>query len=262
MTDETTSKALGDTINALGTSDFAPALYHWLQGNCAIDNITIIAFFQDRKPEVFFSHTNVRRVFERLESEYVRGAYLLDPAHALHLNDANEDLYRYKDIAPDHFQRTEFFAAYYGRTTLVDELIYFVQPADGVSVTICIGRDASSKRKFSTKAIAQARALAPIVTALSKQQWHDLQSTKTTSSEPVPETLRERLVAEKDIALSPRQSEIAFMILKGHSSVSIGLTLGISPQTVKVIRKQLYKKCMISSQAELFSLLTPYLLGK
>ena len=261
MTDETAAKALGNAIDALGTIDFAPALYRWLKENFVIDNITIIAFFQDRRPEVFFLHTNVRRVFEKLESDYIRGAYLLDPAHALHLEGATEGLYRYKDIAPDHFQRTEFFATYYDRTTLVDELIYFSQPADGVSVTICIGRDASSKRKFSAKALAQARAIAPIVNALSKQQWRDLQSTHNTKSEPVPETLRDRLLAEKGIALSPRQSEIAFMILQGHSSVSIGLTLGNSPQTVKVIRKQLYKKCTISSQAELFSLLAPYLLG-
>ena len=49
------------------------------------------------------------------------------------------------------------------------------------------------------------------------------------------------------------------MILRGHSSVSISLRLGISPQTVKVFRKQLYRKCGISSQAELFSLVMPLL---
>lgn len=261
MADVSESEALAKAIAVLGGEEFAPALYGWLQHICPIDNITIIAFFQDRRPEVFYSHAQEKRVFEKLESEYIKGAYLLDPAHRLHLDDADEGLYRYKDVAPDHFQRTEFFATYYGRTTLVDELIYFVQPAAGVSITLCIGRDATSRRKFSAKAVEQARSAAPIVTALSKRQWHDLKSTESAPSDPVPETLRERLLAEKDISLSPRQSEIAFMILQGHSSVSIGLTLGISPQTVKVIRKQLYKKCMISSQAELFSLLTPYLLG-
>lgn len=49
------------------------------------------------------------------------------------------------------------------------------------------------------------------------------------------------------------------LILRGHSSVSIGLKLGISAQTVKVFRRQLYRKCAISSQAELFNLLLPLL---
>ena len=37
------------------------------------------------------------------------------------------------------------------------------------------------------------------------------------------------------------------------------LKLGVSPQTVKVFRKQLYQRCGISSQAELFSLMLPLL---
>ena len=49
------------------------------------------------------------------------------------------------------------------------------------------------------------------------------------------------------------------MILRGHSSLSIALRLGLSPQTVKVFRKQLYRRCAISSQAELFALMLPLL---
>ena len=52
---------------------------------------------------------------------------------------------------------------------------------------------------------------------------------------------------------------MALLILRGHSTVSIALRLGISPQTVKVLRRQLYRKCAISSQAELFALMFPLL---
>ena len=61
------------------------------------------------------------------------------------------------------------------------------------------------------------------------------------------------------IGLSPRQAQVALLILKGHSSLSIGLKLGVSPQTVKVFRKQLYARCGISSQGELFALMLPLL---
>ena len=47
------------------------------------------------------------------------------------------------------------------------------------------------------------------------------------------------------------------MILRGHSSESIGSHLEVSPQTVKVFRKQLYARCSICSQAELFALMMP-----
>ena len=52
---------------------------------------------------------------------------------------------------------------------------------------------------------------------------------------------------------------MALLILRGHSSPSIGLRLGLSPQTIKVYRRQLYAKCGLSSQAELFALMLPLL---
>ncbi|MFN3575403.1 MAG: helix-turn-helix transcriptional regulator, partial [Tabrizicola sp.] len=58
---------------------------------------------------------------------------------------------------------------------------------------------------------------------------------------------------------TPRQVEVALLILQGHSTASIALQLQISPQTVKVFRRQLYARCGLSSQAELFGLLMPLL---
>ncbi|MEH6632695.1 MAG: helix-turn-helix transcriptional regulator [Halopseudomonas aestusnigri] len=54
--------------------------------------------------------------------------------------------------------------------------------------------------------------------------------------------------------LSNREREVIGLILKGHSSESIGLILGISITTVKTHRKTAYQKLKISTQAELMSL--------
>lgn len=255
------AEKLAQCISAVGSTGFEQAMYHWLTRVCEVDNVTMLAYFQDRGPEVFFSHALDKRVHERLDSDYVRGAYLLDPFHQLHVDRVPAGLYRLKDIAPDQFHRNEYYAAYYARTTLIDELAYFTRPTRGVTTTICLGRDATSGRRFSARDLENAQKIAPIVTALSNRNWSGLSSHGRYSAELIAQSLRNRLAGDKGVTLSPRQSEIAFLILQGHSSVSIGLTLGISPQTVKVIRKQLYKKCAISSQAELFSLLMPYLSG-
>ena len=61
------------------------------------------------------------------------------------------------------------------------------------------------------------------------------------------------------IALTPRQAEIALLILRGHSSASAALALGLSPQTVKVFRRQIHARCSVTSQAGLFALLMPHL---
>ncbi len=62
--------------------------------------------------------------------------------------------------------------------------------------------------------------------------------------------------------LSNRGREVISLILKGHSSESIGLILGISITTVKSHRKLSYQKLNISTQAELMSLYLSYLYEK
>ena len=54
--------------------------------------------------------------------------------------------------------------------------------------------------------------------------------------------------------LTAREIEVIGMILKGYSAAAIADGLSITHGTVKVHRKNAYRKLRISSQAELFSL--------
>lgn len=250
---------LGAAISALGTDDFATRLSEWLFRSFEIDNTTMVAYFQTGRPQILFCQAQVAAVHERIETDYVSGAYLLDPFHELHVSRVVEGLYRLRDFAPDQFQRNEYFASYYRHTTVIDEIAYVAYPAEGVSVQICLGRDESSGRMFSARDLATARRISAIVCGLVRKQWESLSSSGDYTERALVDRVRDRLAAQHGIALSHRQSEVALLILRGHSSVSIGLRLGISTQTVKVFRKQLYRKCAISSQAELFTLVMPLL---
>lgn len=250
---------LGEAITTLGSEAFPMALYTWLDRCFEIDNTTTLAYFQTRPPEILFTQARIVEVHERLETDYVSGTYLLDPFHELHVSRVPEGLYRLREFAPDHFHRNEYFASYYRGTTLIDEIAYVAYPAGGVSVHVCLGRDASSGRAFSARDMETAQRLSAIACGLIKKHWAGLTSSGDYDDDALVARLRDRLAAQHGISLSRRQSEVALLILRGHSSVSIGWRLGISPQTVKVFRKQLYRKCAISSQAELFSLITPLL---
>ncbi|MGI3171153.1 helix-turn-helix transcriptional regulator [Pseudooceanicola sp. C21-150M6] len=250
---------LGTAITALGSDGFARALYDWLDRSMEIDNTTMCAYFQSRRPEILFCQARIPTVHEKIDTDYVSGAYLLDPFHELHVARVPAGLYRLRDFAPDQFQRNEYFASYYRRTTLIDEIAYVAYPADGVSVHVCLGRDASSGRVFSPRDLETAQRLSSIACGLIAKHWSGLSSSGDYTDAALVDHLRQRLEARHGIALSHRQAEVALLILRGHSSVSIGLRLEISPQTVKVFRKQLYRKCAISSQAELFTLVMPLL---
>lgn len=56
--------------------------------------------------------------------------------------------------------------------------------------------------------------------------------------------------------VTAREAEVADLVLRGHSNGSIGAVLGISTETAKVHRKNLYAKLRISSSFELFRLFT------
>ena len=58
----------------------------------------------------------------------------------------------------------------------------------------------------------------------------------------------------RDLNLTSRETAIVDLVLQGHSSESIGLKLNISTGTVKVHRRNVYRKLGISSQTQLLSL--------
>lgn len=248
---------LATAISSLRREGFTAALWDLFGALAMPDNLIVMAYHDAGPPLVLLHRSDNPRVFARLETLYLSGAYRLDPYYELHLARVSDGAYRSRDIAPDAFQRSRYFTEYYGATTLIDEIAFVVPLAEGVSLNLCLGRDARSGRAFSTDDLSACQRLSPVVAALARAEWKDLKG----NAGPVEDTpaLLIQAARRRGIALSPRQAMVALLVLRGHSTPSIGLKLGVSPQTVKVFRKQLYQRCGISSQAELFSLMLPLL---
>lgn len=249
---------LAEVIRRQGGAGFETALHAWLRRCLAPDNVIILAYRDAGAPTVLYRHSDQPQVYAQLETVYLPGAYLLDPYHDLHSTRVPAGAYRLRDVAPDAFHRSRYFQDYYQQTTLIDEVTFIAYPNPNVSLNICLGRDATSARPFSAAEVEAAARIAPIVSALAETHWAGLAEAAEGGSD-VTAALVDALQARHAIRLSPRQAEVALMILRGHSTTSIGLRLGLSPQTVKVFRKQLYAKCNLSSQAELFALMVPLL---
>lgn len=253
-------RRLADAIARIGEAGFAPALWEVLQGLARPDNLVILAYRDAGAPEALYRCFQRPEVFAELERTYLAGAFRLDPCFAMHLNRVAEGAYRLRDTAPDAFHRSRYFLEYYEQTTLIDEIVFVAWPRDGVSVNLSLGRDAASGRAFSPAEIEACERFAPVLAALARAHWRDIAS-GSGRAEDISVMLADAARRRHGIGLSGRQAEVALMILRGHSTVSIGLRLGLSPQTVKVFRKQLYQRCAISSQAELFALMLPLLKG-
>ena len=249
---------LADAIRAVGNPGFDLALLAFLQAVCAPDNLLILAFRSAGPPQVLFRHSATPQVFARLDQTYLAGAYRLDPFYDLHLRHAPPGSYRIAEIAPDAFHRSRYFIEYYEQTTLVDEITFVAYPTAGVTLNICIGRDGATGQPFSAREVETCTRVAPLVLAIAEPHWAHL-ARALGPAEDTSALLAEAARDRRGIHLSPRQAEVALMILRGHSTASIALRLSLSSQTIKVFRKQLYTRCGISSQAELFALMLPLL---
>lgn len=260
MSDDATSNALlGTAISCIGSDQFQSAFLTWLQSCLSFDGVTAIAYFQNAKPQPLFFWSSSEATHNFLHSIYLTGAYQIDPIHELHVRQMPRGCYRLRDIAPDQFHRTQYYEEYFRFTGLMDEIAMLTYPADGVSLVISLERGLKTGRRFSRSALKATESVFPVVAALADHHWSSLEARASDSPHLLDSALITSLRDAHGISLSPRQAQVALLVLKGHSSVSIGLHLGISPQTVKVFRKQIYKRCKISSQAELFRLLLPLL---
>ncbi|WP_077530395.1 helix-turn-helix transcriptional regulator [Vreelandella utahensis] len=253
------ASVLAQAIRSLGQRGFARAYAELLRAHASFDNLIIIAYHGERRPEVLYREFTDPVVYLPMDDQYLGGAYLLDPLYHQHLRGDTRGVIRLQDVAPDHFRRTQYYCTYYQQTTLLDEIAVFSSISDDITITASLGRDRSSGQPFSRKDIQALRNNELILSALAENHWRDYQPGTGPATLPAPlgERLRDALKRQHDISLSPRQAEVALYILRGHSSLSIGLNLDVSPETIKVFRRQLYARCGISSQAELFALLMP-----
>ncbi len=252
-------KSLGEAIKALGHVDFPQALSHFVSKVIEFDNLIVIVYHKNHNPDVLYREYKDPTVYLTMDTHYIKAAYLLDPFYQAAQGGVQSGIHQIFELAPDQFKQTSYFREYYRDTTLVDEFAIFARLGHDTTLTVCFGRDHTSGNLFTRQELLAVKNYSYCLTALCEQHWKDYVPVegKNVALPPVTERLRNELKNQHDISLSPRQAEVALYILQGHSSLSISLNLNISKETVKVFRKQLYSKCNISSQAELFALLMP-----
>lgn len=251
---------LAAMVDSVGGKRFAQSLASAASACLDYDNLIILAYSGAETPRELYRQYVDPFCYAQIDETYLPSHYVLDPFYAAHLNRVPRGLYRLEDVSPDKFKSTTYFLEYYKKTTLLDEIALFAYSQTGWTITACFGRDQVSGRRFERRQLTDFARLAPVMAALMERHWADY-APPVEAQEAAPEELVDalagKLFSQKGVELTPRQVEVGLLILQGHSSKSIALMLGISWQTVKVFRKQLYARCGISSQGELFALLLP-----
>ncbi|PSJ58649.1 helix-turn-helix transcriptional regulator [Pseudaminobacter soli (ex Li et al. 2025)] len=243
---EAWNAALGTVTGRIGSRGFPDAL---------ASALGLLAPFQMMNGFVYspdghaFDLYNEKIVVERsiIVDRYLGGTFVLDPFYDAVRGDDSQRMIVMRELAPDDFRQTEYYRLHYVTTQIVDEIGFVMKLEDDFCAVLSLSRTGAADL-FADEELQRLRAAAPVVCALGERHWFHLPSLALAAATTRPSKRIEHPL------LTRRELEIVTLILKGHSNISLAALLSLSPNTVKVHRRQIYSKLNISSQAELFRL--------
>jgi len=241
-------------VPALADDEAGWAFVNLMKSLFPFDYCVIFAYRGTERPIHLFS-TFSPEEYEIFVRMYQDGPYLLDPFFSAALL-PRPGVWRMRALAPDRFFASEYYRGYYVKTGLAEEVGFFVSAGEGVTVVLSLMRG-EQLGVFRDAEYGLMRKAEPFVAAMVGHVWGRLGPRfdravtgrrQGASNDGVNARAR---ISER---LTARETSIIELVLQGHSSESIGLRLGVATGTVKVHRRNIYRKLGISSQAQLMSL--------
>jgi DNA-binding CsgD family transcriptional regulator len=204
---------------------------------------------------------------------YVKSTYVLNPFYTAYQRGLASGVYRMRDLAPDGFFDNDLFQKYKISGTSSEEIGYLTDGWPAGQEELCVALEMGNNecaeitlsRKsdlggFVDKDIVNLSPIIPFLAAAFRRYWRQARFTYLAST---PDTRTDDAFRTfGGNRLSPRERQLSQLLLRGHSTISVGLQLGISPTTVKTHRKNLYAKLGIGTQFELFALFLDSLKNK
>ena len=242
-------------IEQLDGGRFLPTLFEGLTREVAIRNFIVFAYRQGFAAELVHSNLDIEHLSRQMQP-YTNGLYMLDPFYVADMQERRQGLLHLHEVAPEDFEQTEFFVAFYASVGVLDEVHYVVPLAPGRSVHLFLERESPAPR-FSPAELARLHALTPLIDRAVRRHWAwrdralaASQAAPIRSAGGIDGVIRNMGAGQ----LTPREAEVIALSLRGHSSKLIAHRLGISEGTVTNHKRNVYEKLGVHSQSQLFSL--------
>ena len=236
----------------LGSERLPSLLVHLLKTLVPFDNAVILHYRRDEQPQILYNDIPPLELHKQIDV-FVNGAFLLDPFYRAAIDTHASGLHRLSDLAPNGFEKTEYYRSYFKHTEIKDEIGFIIHLSVKQFINISIGRLSFSQR-FNRTQISLFEDIAAVIETICRLQWTDADSEQSNPENKLPGQLDSALKHFGTAFLTDRETQVVQLFLHGHSTKSIAERLGISPETVKLHRKNSYAKLDVSSQAELFHL--------
>lgn len=170
---------------------------------------------------------------------------------------AGKKVFRYSELLNGAITETEYYQRYYRFLAFVDEVVIRIQVSEEIAFFIGLGRREELGEVYREE-MSRLQQMFPLIEALCQQFWI------SQGEHYIPTTARHGLLDSAMGSfghgiLTPREQEIAAMLLQGYSSKMIAQELSISVATVKVHRKHINARLNTSTHFGLFNAFLNYL---
>lgn len=244
-------QALARLIEDIGKPTFWRSLLQALRQLATPDNALAVVMYEDAPPQVL-EELNFGAFMPTASPipHYCGGMYLLDPFYQAIRGGLASGLHHLEEVAPDEFRQSEYYQSYFCPEVGQDELQFTESLGDGKTLCLSLG----SQQRFDALTLGRLIVVNGWVRAAMRRHWtllHDIQQgpNQTALKDKLGKTL-ERFGSGR---LSEREAEIAKLTLRGYSSKAVAQTLDISPETVKVHKRNVYNKLGITNHTDLFN---------
>lgn len=246
---------VADLYPFAGTEEFTVKLADMFKCLVDTDNIMVFLFPRKKLPTVEYNDLPSEQRTMMI-SQYIKGAFLLDPFYLAARKNKESVFLHLKEIAPDAFDESEYYKGYYKDSCLTDECAYIIHfGEEGEKFVIIALGQIELRSSFSSRHLKRLKEITPLIDALTKYHWQAMENEQ--DHEPHLD-IREQLETALDCfgtsILTERENQTMKMILLGHSSKAIAQEFDISMETVKLHRKNAYAKLDLGTQGELFNL--------
>jgi len=213
----------------------------------SVESMMISLECRGRAPRLLYQQGIPERHRDAVLNRYFAAGYLLDPFCLAVENGLAEGFYHLAEIAPDHFFDSDYYKTYYLATGCSEDSYFIADLGEDRKLSLSLFQGCSGTR-LSTAQLDLLRAVEPMVRELLRR--HGLAEVGAGAEQGGLQAAFDSFGCQ---VLTDREREVAHMILRGHSVKSTAIELGISPETVRMHRKNLYLKLEINSQSELFA---------
>jgi DNA-binding CsgD family transcriptional regulator len=251
------NRGVADMLAEFDQESFGPTLLRSVTRLIHFDFLMVFAYRGAGRP-LALGDTLPAPQREVVINAYCAAPYVLDPFFQKVAAGVQAGCYRLRDIAPDRFRQSEYFRTHYSLTGIREEVGFYFPLGEATGVLSLARWDegpAPTSSSLGRSDMDLLEALAPAISGLCARHWASV-SAPASLVRPRTRDAAQVTAAYTEFGarqLSERERQIVSLILQGHSTGSVAHLLDISAGTVKVHRKNIYRKLGLSTQAELFA---------